>query len=359
MSLKTLPKPNVVLPEVAVKKSYTVAIHVAAWALFGAWVFYFLYGNSALSFAKVLDVLVGLLINIFIFYFNWYVLISRYLARNRILLYIAAVLTTLVAIAIVRAPLDFYLFREFNREMTQLYSSERILQYIMGGLVLVFISSALKVTGNYIRNERRNKELETQKLTAELAFLKSQVNPHFLFNTLNNIYSLAYQQHPETPDAIMKLSLLMRYMLYESNDALVSLEKEVDHIHNFIALQKLRLREQTSIRFNIEGELQGKQIAPMLLMTLVENAFKHGLVSKNEIGIILNLVVREDSLLFSTINNTSQHKKRDFGGIGLENLKRRLNLLYDKQHDLTFEEKEGTFYATLKLYFKPINQIKL
>lgn len=335
------------------KKRYAISIHVAAWLLFGAWVFYFLYGNSALSFGKVLDVLVGLLINICIFYFNWYVLIPRYLARNRILLYIAAVLTTLLCIAIIRAPLDFYLFREFNREMVSLYTSERILQYMMGGLVLVFISSALKVTGNYIRNERRNKELETQKLTAELAFLKSQVNPHFLFNTLNNIYSLAYKQHPETPDAIMKLSLLMRYMLYESNDTLVSLEKEVEHIQNFIALQKLRLREQTSIKLNIQGDLEGKQIAPMLLMTLVENAFKHGLVSRNEIGIILNLVVTDTSLLFSTINNTSQHKKREFGGIGLENLKRRLNLLYNNRHELSFEEKEGTFYATLKLYFKP------
>ncbi|RIJ41442.1 sensor histidine kinase [Pontibacter oryzae] len=335
------------------KKRYTIALHVAAWLLFGAWVFYFLYGNSTLSFGKVLDVLVGLLINILIFYFNWYVLIPKYLARNRILLYIAAVLTTLLSIAAIRAPLDFYVFREYNREMSTLYTYERMMQYIMGGLVLVFISSALKVTGNYIRNERRNKELETQKLTAELAFLKSQVNPHFLFNTLNNIYSLAYKQHPETPDAIMKLSLLMRYMLYESNDTLVSLEKEVDHIRNFIDLQKLRLREQTSIKLNIQGELEGKQIAPMLLMTLVENAFKHGLVSRNEIGIILNLVVQDDFLLFSTINNTSQHKKRQFGGIGLENLKRRLNLLYNKRHELTFEEKEGTFYATLKLYFKP------
>lgn len=335
------------------KKRYTIAIHVVTWLLFGAWVFYFLYGNSTLSFGKVLDVLMGMLFNILIFYFNWYLLIPKYLARNRILLYTAAVLTTLLAIAVVRAPLDYFVFGEYNKEMTSLYSYERIVQYMMGGLVLIFISSALKVTGNYIRNERRNKELETQKLTAELAFLKSQVNPHFLFNTLNNIYSLAYKQHPETPDAIMKLSLLMRYMLYESNDALVSLEKEVDHINNFIDLQKLRLREQTGIKFNIQGDLQGKQIAPMLLMTLVENAFKHGLVSKNEIGIILNLVVKEDSLLFSTINNTSQHKKREFGGIGLENLKRRLNLLYNKRHELTFEEKEGTFYATLKLYFKP------
>ncbi|MFD2245183.1 sensor histidine kinase [Pontibacter ruber] len=338
------------------KKRYQIALHVIGWLIFGAWIFYFLQANRALSLAKVFDVAVGLGFQLLIFYFNWYVLIPKYLAKNHILLYIASVLATLTAIAIFRSPLDFYVFREFNPGMKSLYNSERLLQYVLGGLVTVFISSAIKVTGNYIRNERRNKELENQKLSAELNFLKSQVNPHFLFNTLNNIYSLAYKQSPETPDAIMKLSLLMRYMLYESNDTLVSLQKEVDHIQNFIDLQKLRLREQTSIRFNVEGELAGKQIAPMMLMTLVENAFKHGLVSKNEVGIILNLEVHDNYLLFSTINNTSSHKKREFGGIGLQNLKQRLNLLYPNRHELTFEEKEGTFYAALKLYFQPVNK---
>jgi LytS/YehU family sensor histidine kinase len=300
-----------------------------------------------------MDVSVGLLFQLGIFYFNWYVLIPRFLARDRIFFYIASVFITLALMAIIRSPLDYYVFREFNTSMKTVYSNERLLQYVLSGLITVFISSALKVTGNYIRNERRNKELENQKLMAELAYLKSQVNPHFLFNTLNNIYSLAYKQSPETPDAIMKLSLLMRYMLYESNDTLVNLEKEVEHIHNFIDLQKLRLREQTSIKFNMQGNPEGKRIAPMMLMTLVENAFKHGLVSKNEIGIIFNLVIQDDRLLFSTINNISTHKKREYGGIGLQNLRQRLNLLYRNRHELTFEEKEGAFFATLKLYFQP------
>ena len=339
-------------PVISLKKRYTIAIHVAVWLVFGTWIFYLASSKQTITLGKALDLLVGLLFPVGIFYFNWYVLISRFLARNKILLYIIAVLATLFALALIQAPIDYYVFSKYNPSMTSLYSTERLIQYVVSGLVVVFISSALKVTGNYIRNERLNKELETQKLTAELAYLKSQVNPHFLFNTLNNIYSLAYKQSPDTPDAIMKLSLLMRYMLYESNDTLVSLDKEVDHIKNFIDLQKLRLREQTSIKFNIEGDLAGKQIAPMLLMTLVENAFKHGLVSKNEIGIIINLVVEKDKLTFSTVNNTSSHKKREFGGIGLENLKRRLNLLYSNRHKLTFEEKDGTFYATLKLYFQ-------
>ncbi|WP_347159125.1 sensor histidine kinase [Pontibacter chitinilyticus] len=344
---------RIALPQVTMKKRYQIALHIIVWLLFGAWVFYFLQSNRHLTPAKVLDVAMGLLFHASIFYFNWFVLIPRFLARNHLLLYIAAVLTTLLGFAIVRSPLDYYVFREFNPNMQALFTVERLVQYAMAGLVNVFLSSAIKVTGNYIRNERRNKELETQKLAAELAFLKSQVNPHFLFNTLNNIYSLAYKQHPETPDAIMKLSLLMRYMLYESNDVLVSLQKEVDHINNFIDLQKLRLREQTSIRFDIQGDLADKQIAPMLLMTLVENAFKHGLVSKNEIGIILTLVVDDRKLLFSTVNNSSTHKKREFGGIGLENLQRRLNLVYPGRHTFTLEEKENTFYANLKLYFQP------
>ncbi|WP_299822289.1 sensor histidine kinase [uncultured Pontibacter sp.] len=340
------------IPVISLRKRYTIAIHMVVWLVFGIWIFYLASTKQSITLGKGVDLVVGLLFPVLIFYFNWYVLISKYLARNKIFLYITAVLATLFVLALIQAPIDYYLFGKYNPTMTTLYSTDRLIQYVVSGLVVVFISSALKVTGNYIRNERLNKELETQKLTAELAYLKSQVNPHFLFNTLNNIYSLAYKQSPDTPDAIMKLSLLMRYMLYESNDMLVSLDKEVDHIRNFIDLQKLRLREQTSIKLNIEGDLAGKQIAPMLLMTLVENAFKHGLVSKNEIGIILNLVVEKDKLIFSTVNNISTHKKREFGGIGLENLKRRLNLLYNNRHKLHFEERDGTFYATLELYFQ-------
>jgi two-component system, LytTR family, sensor kinase len=340
------------LPVISIKKRYTIVLHVVLWAIFGSWIFYLAAAKQPITFEKALDLLVGLLIPVGVFYFNWYVLISKFLARNKILLYLGAVLATLFVVALIQAPIDYYIFRKYNPGMVSLYTTERMIEYVVSGLVVVFISSALKVTGNYIRNERLNKELETQKLTAELAYLKSQVNPHFLFNTLNNIYSLAYKQSPDTPDAIMKLSLLMRYMLYESNDTLVNLEKEVDHIHNFIDLQKLRLRDKSGIKFTIEGDLAGKQIAPMLLMTLVENAFKHGLVSKNEIGITLNLKVEKERLIFSTINNTSTHKKKEFGGIGLENLKRRLNLLYKNRYKLTLTEKEGTFYATLNLYFQ-------
>ncbi len=340
-----------VFPEVTMKKRFQIVLHVLVWLAFGAWVLYYINGNKALTPHRVLDVVVGLAFWLLIFYVNWSYLIPKYLARNKLMLYIANVLALLLLYGLVKSPLDFYLFREFNPNMKAVFTSERLLQYGLGGLVLVFISSGLKVTGNYIRNERRNKELENQKLVAELAFLKSQVNPHFLFNTLNNIYSLAYKQSPETPDAIMKLSLLMRYMLYESNDTLVSLQKEVEHINNFIDLQKLRLREHTSLQFNVEGDIEGKQIAPMLMMTLVENAFKHGLVSKNEIGIIINLKVTDSELHFSTANNISTHKKREFGGIGLENLRQRLKLLYPNRHKLTFEEKDGVFYASMKLYF--------
>ncbi|MHA6247999.1 sensor histidine kinase [Pontibacter sp. CAU 1760] len=350
---------NRILPKPGTNRTYQVALHVAGWLLFGAWIFYFVYANRTLSFSRGTDILVGLLFHLFIFYLNWYFLIPKFLARNRIMQYVAAVLAMLLLLALAKAPLDFYVFPEFNPGMLTVFNYERLLQYMLGGLVTVFISSALKVTGNYIRNERRNKELETQKLITELAYLKSQVNPHFLFNTLNNIYALAYKQHPETPDAIMKLSLLMRYMLYESNDALVSLEREVEHINNFIDLQKLRLREQTSIQLQVQGNLQGKQIAPMLLMTLVENAFKHGLVSKNEVGINMHLDVHEDHLLFSTLNNTSSHKKREFGGIGLENLQRRLDLLYPGRHELTLKEQEGTFYAGMKIYYQPKAPSKL
>lgn len=346
---------TILLPFVGttMKKTYQIALHCMAWLLVFGWVIYYLYSINTLSFSKVADSSIGLALMMSIFYFNWYVLIPTYLAKDHLLMYIFCVVATLCTVALIQSPIDYYIFPQYNHNMMALYTPERLVQYMLSGLVIMFISSGLKVTGNYIRNERRNKVLENQRLATELAFLKSQVNPHFLFNTLNNIYSLAYKQSPETPDAIMKLSLLMRYMLYESNDTMVSLHKEVEHLQNFIDLQKLRLREQTIIKFTTEGNLDGILIAPMLLMTLVENAFKHGLVSKNEIGISIDLKVCNHNLIFSTVNNTSSHKKREFGGIGLENMKKRLHILYPGRHKLAFEEKEGAFYATLKLNFQP------
>ncbi len=182
-----------------------------------------------------------------------------------------------------------------------------------------------------------------------MAFLKSQINPHFLFNSLNNIYSLAYQKSDATPDAILKLSEIMRYMLYESNENLVSLEKEIIYLRSFIELQKLRFKENAQVILEVEGQVHQQHILPFILISFVENAFKHGLATDPENPIHINISVFEDKLLFTIKNKKSNLNKDQTGGIGMVNVKRRLDLIYPNQYKLTIENNTDDYSSELFL----------
>ncbi len=198
-------------------------------------------------------------------------------------------------------------------------------------------------------NEKIKTKLENEKLTSELAFLKSQINPHFLFNSLNNIYSLAYQKSDKTPEAVMKLSEIMRYMLYESNEATVKLDDEIRYLQNYIELQKLRFKDKAYIKFEIDGETNDKRITPLILISFVENAFKHGIATDkdNPIKIVLN--VSSNKLFFQVVNRKSVQNKDETGGIGLLNVKRRLDLLYDGEFRLHIDDHESIYNCELYL----------
>jgi len=193
--------------------------------------------------------------------------------------------------------------------------------------------------------------LETEKLASELAFLKSQINPHFLFNTLNNVYSLAFKKSDDTPDAIIKLSKLMRYMLYESNENQVFLSKEIEYLHNYIDLQKLRLPNTIKIIFNVEGDIEGRLIEPMLLIPFVENAFKHGIsyVDNSKISISIKLSAYELLFVIENKINNAKITEESGSGIGLSNVKRRLTLLYPNKHTITINDNNDEFKVTLKI----------
>ena len=202
---------------------------------------------------------------------------------------------------------------------------------------------------DWFRAERQRMELSNQQLQSELAYLRSQVNPHFLFNTLNNIYALAYKKSEHTAEAVLKLSSMMRYMLYEANEERVSLAKEVDNLHSFIALQKLRSRQQELVNFEIEGDIEHKEIAPLLLIPLVENAFKHGNFLHSLIYI--QLTVQREQLTFRIKNHyTLQQQKDPAGGVGLLNIRRRLELLYPNRHQMDIKKDETTFEVILKIW---------
>ena len=203
----------------------------------------------------------------------------------------------------------------------------------------------------------REQSLVKQKLEYELIFLKGQINPHFLFNTLNNLFSIAQQnENHELADGISKLSGMMRYMIYESSATFVPLVKEIEYINYFIGLNKLRYHEsEVTVKFDYSEHLSSVNIAPMILIPFVENAFKHGVAIAKRSAINLSLKVNNNHILFSCINDVHRDATKienEAGGIGLENVRRRLDLIYPDMHDLVIVEDENCFSCSLKITIK-------
>jgi two-component system LytT family sensor kinase len=221
-------------------------------------------------------------------------------------------------------------------------------------LVFVF-STGIKVINQWLLSEQKNKEIANEKLKAELSFLKAQINPHFLFNTLNNIYSLASDRSEYTAPAVMKLSNIMRYVLTEAGNDMVPMEKEIQFTRHFIELQKMRLTDKSSIDFTVNGDPLGKQIAPLLFLPFVENAFKYGISTRELSPITILLEIKKDSVYFSVSNhkqlNTSLRIANNTG-IGINNTRRRLDLLYNDQYTLTIDDEPKTFTVHLNIYVK-------
>jgi hypothetical protein len=219
-------------------------------------------------------------------------------------------------------------------------------------LLLFVFSTGIRVINQWLRSEQRNKEIANEKLKAELSFLKAQINPHFLFNTLNNIYALATAQSEHTAAAVMKLSSIMRYVLTEARNDLVPLEKEIQFTSHYIELQKMRLTDKTSIEFSVRGEPLGRQIAPLLLLPFVENAFKYGISTRERSPINILLEIKDNSLYFSICNHkhlNTMLRVSDNTGIGISNTKRRLDLFYEDRYSLEIQDKSHEFIVHLKV----------
>jgi two-component system LytT family sensor kinase len=217
---------------------------------------------------------------------------------------------------------------------------------------IVILAYAYRLLLALFMQQRISRDLENQKLKAELSFLKMQINPHFLFNALNNIYSLTViEKSKKAGDSILKLSEMMRYVLYEKEDDehKVSLDTEIKQLNNYIDLEKLRHASDLQLHFSIEGDTLGKRIAPLLLFPLLENAFKHGVLSDPEKPLLIHLKAGDKELHFSISNHINDYQKDQVGGIGIQNVHKRLELLYGNRYSFTVREEGNVFFADLKL----------
>ena len=223
---------------------------------------------------------------------------------------------------------------------------------LRGATTLAGFGAAIKLAKVWFLKQQAYQQIEHEKVQAELQLLKSQVHPHFLFNTLNNLYALTLRRSEQSPAVVLKLSELLSYMLYECNAAEVSLAKEIAFMKNYIGLEQLRYGDRLDMSLSISGDWENKLIAPLLLIPFVENAFKHGTSEQLEQAWMhLDLAVTGDTLKFKLINSreAEPHSEQFSGGIGLQNVQKRLHLLYPERHDLRLIAEDETFMVVLTL----------
>ncbi|QTE22201.1 sensor histidine kinase [Polaribacter cellanae] len=306
--------------------------------------------------------LIGFPIHIFLTYLNIYYLMPKFVFKRKYKTYILLVIASLLTMVFLKFNLTYYLvsndvWPEGPKQIHE-FTMDYAIDMMIGELYVVTFVTAIKITMDWIKEHKRLIDLEKVQLETELLFLRSQVSPHFFFNTLNNIYSLAIEKSEKTPKIILKLSELMRYILYETGNKRQSLEKEILCIQNYIELERMRHGELLEVNMDMAGNIIGKKIAPILLLSFVENAFKHGIDKNiNKVKLDISFKVKENFLYFKITNPTpavSIYKKNkiipNFGGIGLTNVKKRLELGYRKEdYDLSIETINNLFIVNLKI----------
>jgi len=325
---------------------------VLFWVVMISFLMFIVQSDAKMSVKELLVVFVVYpIINISLFYINYLLLLPGLLNKKRYGMYAVSVIVLILVFSFGKYGVALY-FKQIilmHPKGHVVTFGQYFLNTVFANLIFLFLSTALKFTVDWFLNERIQRDLENQRLSAELAFLKSQINPHFLFNSLNSIYSLAYQRSATTPEAILKLSEIMRYMLYECNDNKVDLSKELQYLQNYIDLQKIRFSNKAYIDYKVEGKIETQQIVPLLLIAFIENAFKHGVANDALTPIRLLIDVDEEHLHFY-IQNKKHHNNRDAaGGIGLNNVKRRLNLLYPNKFNLDIRDETDSYTVELSL----------
>jgi len=284
---------------------------------------------------------------------NLYFLIPGYMYRPTILPY----LSLLVGLSLLLTPFAWLFNGWMAREHQEVASHWLTLPqfHFINLVVITALSSLVRIPVDWLRVQAEKKELQTRNVETELQSLKNQINPHFLFNTLNNLYALTLKKSDLAPQVVLRLSDMMRYMLYECNESKVSIGQEMRYINNYLELERLRYASPSQITIDIDEDLSDLQIAPLLLIPFVENSFKHGMqTSLSDSFVKIKAVNKDGRLLFEVVNSKppaspGQASPRPQGGVGLVNVKRRLELLYPERHQLEISDAPESYTARLTI----------
>jgi hypothetical protein len=309
--------------------------------------------ETVFSFGIFLNYLLQTITSIFLLlappiYVTIYWLIPRFIAKKKYVNYIGIVVILIVVWGSVLGFIEPWMDEHWFGQPKQ----DTSLQMGIAGMCFILIvTTLLHLSYKWFVQLSTIKQIENDQLHLELSSLKNQINPHFFFNTLNNLYALSLEKSDETPSVILKLSEMMRYTIYDCKEPKVSILNEITYIENFITLQKVRHHKRGVITFKNEVVDSDMQIAPMILIVFLENAFKHGfdLIEKGAF-ININLKIDKNKLQFYIENNFIASENENQPGIGLENVKRRLSLIYPNTHEIKIVKKSNLFSADLKLY---------
>ncbi len=309
-------------------------------------------------------------INLFLvgfYYFNTKILIPAFFKTKKWLIYGLCVLACFIVFLYAPKPISQAIAKpetsqlnqdsNFRSPQSQFRSRPKNPTHYPSsylGFILVFsVGLTVSVIQEWLKSEEKKKEIEHEKMNTELSLLKSQINPHFFFNTLNNIYSLAITKSDETPSSILKLSSIMRYVLTETQQDHVPLSQEIEFVKNFIDLQSVRLTDKVKVQFTVEGNVDNRLIAPLLFIPFIENAFKYGVSTVEYAAIDIRIASLVNSVTLdvkNTVSKTSKHINGNTTGIGMANVSRRLELLYAGKHKLTTYEKDNLYIVHLELF---------
>lgn len=335
-------------------KKITVLSHLLVWLVLLSLPYILSYGQEPEIERLISLFWIPLFFSAMVFYLNYFVLIDRFLFSKKMIQYIIFNILVISFFVILNEVLESTFFQDVLRKPKDQNQPPFIMFiYIqsLSYLAPLLFSVAIKTTERWVKTEAERKEAANIKLKSELQHLHYQLQPHFFFNSLNNIYAMVDISPDQAKTSIHSLSKLMRYMLYETNMEFVPLSKEIDFLQKYIDLMKLRVSDKTEVTYHFPKLETGIQIAPLLFISLIENAFKHGVSSQKESHINIVMAREENTVLF-TIENDYFPKNTDDksgSGIGLENLERRLELLYPKKHTFEHIINNDRFLVNLKI----------
>jgi hypothetical protein len=356
-------------------KKMQVLLHIAAWCiLLGLPLYNINRWNVPKEFLWVYYI--NAAIYGIIFYGNYLVLIPRYFFSNRRAKYYLSATMLAVCMFFVTFFSFSYIFSRENRNeppdqmnrrpvenreeprpqrdrrVFRPFGPMHLYNFTFTALVITVFAFGLRSLERHAHIEKKQKELEKEKLNSELAFLKNQISPHFFFNTLNNIYALIGINTEDSQNAVLKLSRMMRYLLYESESGVTQLSHEIDFMNNYIDLMRLRMSDKVKLSVTFPSKYENTAIPPLLFITIIENAFKHGISYREKSFIDIAMEVSKEFITFKCANsivNGGDETEDRHTGIGLENISKRLNILYPGRHELKIDQTGSVFNVLVKI----------